>query len=166
MTERRVITKFQGQYRWLSNFWPARVPMTTRKSNGEAVTHVFNTSEAAYQASKFPESEWGRFASLSGDHAGARTAKRMGRGRKHTDPTEAVACMRLVIAAKFSPVNNPHLTQMLLDTDRLEIEEGNDWGDNFWGVSPPQSGNGENWLGKILMDRRSFLVNSGFGRKP
>lgn len=170
MTEREAITKFQGEHRWLSNFWPATVSMTTRvydnaweSGSGSTVARTFRTAEAAYQASKFDGREWDRFAVLPGSQDGAREAKRMGKRRQHANVERKIECMRLVVAAKFSTAN-PGLVQALLDTDRLVIEEGNDWGDTFWGISPPGNGQGLNWLGRIIMDRRSFLISSGFRR--
>lgn len=43
---------------------------------------------------------------------------------------------------------------LLLSTGTEEIQEGNTWGDKFWGVV---DGEGENWLGQILMDVRIIL---------
>ena len=53
---------------------------------------------------------------------------------------------------KFS--KNPYLRDLLLLTKDFELEEGNNWGDTFWGVC---DGVGENHLGKILMDVRTYL---------
>ena len=39
-------------------------------------------------------------------------------------------------------------------TDDVELIEGNEWSDTFWGVC---RGQGENWLGKILMKTRDNL---------
>ena len=47
---------------------------------------------------------------------------------------------------------------MLLRTENMILEEGNTWGDKFWGVSL-KGGKGENHLGKILMRVREELRN-------
>ncbi|MCH7737275.1 MAG: NADAR family protein [Chloroflexi bacterium] len=46
---------------------------------------------------------------------------------------------------------DPVLRQMLLDTGDLELVEGNNWGDRFWGRV---SGVGDNHLGRLLMQVR------------
>lgn len=43
----------------------------------------------------------------------------------------------------------------LLATGGVELIEGNDWGDAFWGVC---GGYGQNWLGVLLMLVRSELA--------
>lgn len=48
---------------------------------------------------------------------------------------------------------------MLLRTENSILEEGNNWGDKFWGVSL-KTGKGENNLGKILMRVREELRKS------
>jgi len=56
-----------------------------------------------------------------------------------------------VIRAKFS---DPELQDMLLATGQQELEEGNWWGDDFWGKCTK---NGQNKLGIILMLVRDEL---------
>jgi predicted NAD-dependent protein-ADP-ribosyltransferase YbiA (DUF1768 family) len=54
---------------------------------------------------------------------------------------------------------NPNLSEMLLSTDNLEIIEGNNWHDVWWGqcYCLKCNGSGENHLGKILMKIRKEL---------
>ena len=52
---------------------------------------------------------------------------------------------------------NPELLVALKATGFAYLEEGNTWGDRVWGVSPPSSGAGGNWLGLVLMVLRSTL---------
>ena len=63
-----------------------------------------------------------------------------------------VGVMAEIVEEKFT--QNPHLQEMLLATDDMEIVEGNTWGDTFWGVC---DGVGENNLGKVLMELRQRL---------
>ena len=49
------------------------------------------------------------------------------------------------------------LGKALLATGSAELQEGNDWGDVYWGVCPPLSGRGQNYLGRILMKVRAEL---------
>jgi predicted NAD-dependent protein-ADP-ribosyltransferase YbiA (DUF1768 family) len=46
------------------------------------------------------------------------------------------------------------LAKKLLDTGNRDLVEGNTWGDTFWGVC---KGQGENMLGKLLMQVRAEL---------
>ena len=52
---------------------------------------------------------------------------------------------------------NPELREKLLSTGDKMLMESNHWGDLIWGADP--NGNGENNLGKILMNIRSFWQN-------
>jgi predicted NAD-dependent protein-ADP-ribosyltransferase YbiA (DUF1768 family) len=61
--------------------------------------------------------------------------------------------MRAVIWAKFS--QNPELAKKLLATGDRYLEETNWWGDKIWGV---YRGEGQNLLGKIIMDTRARLA--------
>jgi len=63
-----------------------------------------------------------------------------------------VSVMRDLIRQKFKP--GSELSDRLLDTGDWLLEEGNTWGDTFWGVC---DGVGENWLGRLLMERRGEL---------
>jgi len=49
------------------------------------------------------------------------------------------------------------LGMLLLATEDAVLEEGNWWGDTYWGVCPSGSGNGENMLGRLLMQVREEL---------
>ena len=66
--------------------------------------------------------------------------------------TVKVKLMFELVLEKFK--QNPELKQKLLETGNQELIEGNTWNDTFWGVC---NGQGQNWLGKILMLVRSEL---------
>ena len=61
--------------------------------------------------------------------------------------------MEDLVRIKFQ---NQELREKLLETGSLKIEEGNDWGDVFWGVDL-ETGEGENNLGKIIMKIRNEI---------
>ena len=65
-----------------------------------------------------------------------------------------VDIMRRGIWEKFC--QNCTLKQRLIDTDNEELREGNYWSDIFWGVDET-TGQGQNWLGRILMETREKL---------
>lgn len=127
------ITRFQGPHRFLSNFWI--------EPDG---THV----EGEYQAAKTdpPTAEiraltpaqakrWGKRAKLRSDWLYVR-----------------VGIMRSLVRQKF--LDHEELRKKLLETGSAHLEEGNSWGDKFWGT---HNGYGENHLGFILMEVREEL---------
>jgi hypothetical protein len=57
-----------------------------------------------------------------------------------------------VLRAKFAP--GTELAGKLLDTGGAHLEEGNTWGDTFWGTV---NGAGDNYLGLCLMKVREEL---------
>ncbi len=63
-----------------------------------------------------------------------------------------VQVMRDVLRIKFSA---EPLRSWLIATENDELIEGNDHGDEFWGVC---DGVGENYLGNLLMELRSELA--------
>lgn len=134
-----TICKFEGDFRWLSNFWPCDV-------------YGWPTVEHAYQASKtidLGERQLIMQCQTPGQ------AKRLG-GKVHLRNnwnSIRIEIMGGLIAMKFSIVN-PLLMQLLIDTGDVDIVEGNNWGDTFWGMS---NGFGTNNLGKLLMFHRNII---------
>jgi predicted NAD-dependent protein-ADP-ribosyltransferase YbiA (DUF1768 family) len=63
--------------------------------------------------------------------------------------------MREVLRIKFEI---PELRDKLLATGDVQLVEGNNWGDEFWGVNSV-TGVGLNHLGVLLMERREILKN-------
>lgn len=140
---RTSITSFQGEFRFLSNFWPATVEL-----DGE----IYPTVEHAYQAAKTndpAERALVRSAPTPGK------AKRMGRSvTKRLDwDAVKVGVMKDLLQQKFAE-GDPNLTELLLSTGMTRLVEGNTWGDRFWGVC---NGKGENVLGRLLMKVRADI---------
>ncbi len=134
---------FSGDQDFLSNFYPAPVVVGGIR---------YGTSEAAYQAQKtLDETVRAHFAEY---HPGK--AKRKGQQIvMRPDWYEVrLAVMEEVVRAKFT--QNPALAAKLLATGEKSLEEGNAWGDTFWGIDL-NTGEGENNLGKILMKVRAEL---------
>ena len=138
-----MIDKFDGEYRWASNFHPHRIFY----HGGWC-----DTSEHAYQIEKTlieEEREMIRRASTPGK------AKRLGSRvtlRADWDDVK-ITVMLSVNAIKY---RDPELRAKLLATGNQLLIEGNTWGDTFWGVC---DGVGENWLGRILMFLRDEIRN-------
>lgn len=143
----QIITEFQGEYRWLSNFWycPVRIDGVD-----------FPSSENAYQAMKFPKIMWHRFQHIS-PAAAKKMAHRLNMNKPY-DPEwqkKHLENMEIVTRAKYA--QNADLEIRLLQTGDAILQEGNYWNDTFWGVC---RGIGQNNLGKLLMKIREELRRS------
>lgn len=100
--------------------------------------------EHAYQAAKtldFADQEEIRATLTPGK------AKRLGQDvllRPDWEQIKLEVMYRLLVL-KFA---DPNLSRWLLATGDAILEEGNSWGDTYWGVC---NGHGSNWLGVLLM---------------
>ncbi len=145
-----AITSFRKHYDYLSNFYPARVIV-------DGMT--FCNSESAYQAAKCANEEdkkW--FVVSSSDEA-----KRKKFPVRDDWDSIKIDVMKKVVFAKFT--QNPHLATYLMNTGNVQIVEGNTWGDVFWGIDI-KTGEGENHLGKILMELRKQFQTNGIPENP
>lgn len=127
------IESFDGEYRFLSNFYPVWVTL-----DGVSYPSVEN----AYQAAKFHPLHREDFKGCT-----AGQAKRYGKrpGKRMEWEAVKVDVMHRLLIQKFK---QPHLRKLLLDTGDAVLIESNTWGDTFWGVC---KGVGDNRLGRLLM---------------
>lgn len=139
------VRKFRGPFDFLSNFYPCVFEW-------EGI--VWPSSEHAYQAAKRPLEEWPKFLTMT-----AGQSKRAGGTGDETWHQIKVDVMYDILKAKFK--QNPRLKERLLATEDALLEEGNWWGDQFWGVCPEGSGKGLNNLGKLLMRLRKEFGGHG-----
>ena len=139
-----------GEYGFLSNLYPCRLVYET----GQESKTVFASAEHAYQWFKAKDEktrEWIRMAPYP------RLAAIAGHGLFPYDVVSnwnenKVIIMRNVLLNKFS--RNPFLADKLLETgDALLIEDSKT--DSYWGIG--KKGNGQNQLGKCLMDVRKLI---------
>lgn len=132
------VATFSGAYRFLSNFWPAKVWLDDLE---------YPTVEHAYQAAKTLSP---MCRELIRTAPSASAAKRLGKevAIRPDWPAVKIDVMRGLLRQKFS---DPALEQLLLATGDAELVEGNFWHDIFWGVC---DGEGLNWLGRLLMQVR------------
>lgn len=132
------IDRFDGGYDFLSNFFMHPVTL-------DGV--VYPSNEHAYQAAKTLDAGERELVRLRTTPA---QAKRMGRKVTLRPDWERIkiGVMEDLVRQKF---NSPGLKERLLATGNDELEEGNTWGDRFWGTV---NGVGQNHLGKILMKIR------------
>lgn len=141
MNDMEHIDLFDGEYCFLSNFYPAVI---------EFEGQTYGTVEAAYQAAKtlnLQERELIRQAATPG------RAKRLGRKVSLRPDWEDVKVniMLELLRKKFS---HPDLRQKLVGTGDAQLTEGNNHGDRFWGQV---DGVGRNQLGLLLMQVRTEL---------
>ena len=137
-----TISKFAGQYDWLSNFYPCNITY-------EGIS--YSSSEHAYQAAKTVDvSERQKIAGLNSPGA----AKKAGRKVSMRPDWDKIKfqVMEDILRLKFNGTNQ--LSILLKSTKNEELVEGNHWHDYVWGVC---NGKGQNNLGKILMKIRGDL---------
>ena len=136
-----MINEFRGPYYFLSNFYEA--PVTWNSI-------TYRNNEAAFQSAKTNNlAVRETFATMDPS-----TAKREGRRVTLRPDWEEVKyqIMYEICLAKFT--QNKELRDRLLATGDEYLEEGNTWGDRIWGTV---NGQGNNWLGKILMQLRDEI---------
>jgi ribA/ribD-fused uncharacterized protein len=139
------IDSFRGPYRWLSNFAPVDVEL-------DGV--VYPSTEHAYQAAKTLDPvEREGIRALATPGQTKRAARQLTERADWTAVKEAV--MLDLTRQKYA--REPY-RGLLLATGQCEIEEGNTWGDVFWGVC---RGKGQNKLGQIIMQVRLEIRQGG-----
>lgn len=135
---------FQGQYRWLSNFYLASLVV-----NGIE----YPSSEHAYQALKTKDQKLRKKFSETAIYF----VKSLGRSVSLRDGWDTrnlkVKAMWKVTCKKYE--QNPELLQKLLELQDYYLEEGNTWNDKYWGTV---KGAGQNMLGQILMAYRDMRL--------
>lgn len=139
-----MIKEFRGEYKWLSNFAPCDIYFDGR---------WFASAEHAYMSAKSTDVAWKEFCADPDNRPGE--VKRKSRTIVLREDWELVklAVMREVLELKFA--QEPYRTY-LVNTGSMVIQEGNRWGDTFWGVDL-KTNTGENNLGKLIMAIRAQL---------
>ena len=143
----KTINEFQGEYRFLSNFWPCYLVYQNT---------VYPTAEHAYQAAKVESPEVKKIIKSCQTPADAKDYLETHEIKPAPEWTieKKLAVMEEILMIKFGG-KEPFLTRALLATGDAILMEGNTWGDTFWGVC---NNAGENNLGKLLMKVREELV--------
>lgn len=142
-----MIDRFDGEFRFLSNFHPCDILYENIK---------YPSTEHAFQASKTLDMNM-RYYISSLQTPGQ--SKRQGRlVVLREDWLEIKDRVMLdILRIKFS---NNNLKQMLLNTDKQPLIEGNTWHDNYWGSCTCEKCGyhlGKNMLGKLLMQVREEI---------
>ncbi len=149
-----AISVFRNEYNFLSNFYRLETPIPENmifKTRPDPLFY-FATSEHAYVACKM-DNEKRRMYIATMQTPGE--AKRYGQTVDIRSDWDEVrqSCMWDVLYAKFTL--NPELKEKLLATGDRELIEGNWHRDTYWGVCK-RSGEGENHLGRMLMELREY----------
>jgi ribA/ribD-fused uncharacterized protein len=139
------IREFQDEYRWLSNFYPCLITY-----NG----NLFTSVEHAYCSMKSEDDGW--LETCMNVDVTPGKLKRLSRDITLRSDWDSIkeSVMKECLNLKFS---QEPLKGKLIDTNPMIIEEGNNWGDVYWGVSL-ETGEGQNKLGRILMQIRTKLI--------
>jgi|SRR6478609_889984 len=131
------VVSFDGEHRWLSNFWPVKIEM-------DGI--IYPSVEHAYQSAKTDDVAIRTvIASTESPGKAKRLAKELIPNNKEWAKVK-VWVMFTLLQKKFRYEN---LRKKLDSTDGLVLIEGNNWGDTFWGVDVRKGGS--NMLGKCLM---------------
>jgi ribA/ribD-fused uncharacterized protein len=150
------ITRFRDEYRFLSNFWFVPGGVRLGALFGATTEHVFQAAKS------LSPSEQRRIlnAPTPGD------AKILGgpanRGGIITQLRPDWEAVKLGIMTRLQTekYSKPQMAELLLATGDSDLVEGNHWCDTYWGTCTCRNGHdgeGENWLGRILMIQRSYL---------
>ncbi len=137
-----AITAFRGRWTRLGNY-----SIVTVFYKG----HAYQTVEHAYQAMKSLDPA---VQKTIRDCPTPAVAKKVARQTVLRPDWEQVknGIMLDLLREKF--VQEPERS-ILLSTGDEHLVEGNWWGDRYWGECPV--GNGQNWLGRLLMQVRDEL---------
>ncbi len=146
----KEVRGFFGEYRFLNNFWPARVILEDDE---------YHATENAYQASKYKKEMREYFKTCTPKEAVAFVRDNpMGIYTREEWDKVKLEIMRKLLEQKFDKNLNPENYKKLIETGDKYLEETNYWEDKYWGVSKidaSENGIGENNLGKLLMEIRS-----------
>lgn len=142
-----AILEFRGPHRWLSNFTLVRIKLDE--------PWAYRSTEHAYMAQKSDIPDW---KIVCRDTIECKDIRRLGQSvplRRDWD-TFRIQAMRRVLELKFE---QEPFRSLLLRTGTAHLQEGNQYGDTFWGVDL-DTGKGYNHLGKLIMEIRTKLRHS------
>lgn len=139
-----MINKFEGEYAFLSNFYPS--PFTHDGITYPTNEHFFQ----AYKTLDIAEKKAIAAAETPGQ------AKRMGRNVKLRSDWERIKSLVMELGLRLKFTEHSDLRQALINTTPAQLVEGTTWHDQTWGVCmcPRCGGRGENRLGQLLMKLR------------
>lgn len=144
-----AIKGFQGEYRWLSNFWPCRV--IYKGIQFPSVENAYVWAKRGHKEEDLeilkiiPSNKAKLFGKIDTDYVWHQTKRDV---------------MYELLKSKFTI--NLELQEKLLATDNQDIFELNNWKDMYWGVNMIDGKMvGHNHLGQLLMLIRMNLRGEG-----
>lgn len=148
----KIETFTNEENRFLSNFYPYmknKKLETDLEIISEGIT--FDCVENAYQAAKTDNIELKKKISKMNPYDVVEMVKA---GEIPTRENWNDIKLDIMYSLVWQKFKNIKLKRKLIDTKDLVLEEGNTWGDVFWGIC---DGVGENHLGRILMKVREKI---------
>lgn len=139
-----MIEQFKDEYRWLSNFYPCDL-----RFRGKLYTSV----EYAYMSAKSEDEEWKKMCAEAKEKPGIIKKKSQHLELVPNWEVMKIEVMQACLELKF--LQEPFKT-WLVETGDVYLQEGNTWGDKFWGVDL-ETGEGANVLGILIMTIRGKL---------
>lgn len=139
-----MISEFQGNFRWLSNFAPCKIILDGIE---------YPSVEHAYMSAKSSERSWKLFCSNTSSPG---EVKKASRGIILVDNWEDIKLSIMETCLEQKYTQEPY-RKKLIDTGTEYIQEGNRWNDKFWGVCL-KTNKGENNLGKLIMEIRRRIT--------
>lgn len=144
-----MISHFREEYDWLSNMYSVLISYKGI---------VYQSTEAAYMSQRNDSEEWQKICTDPFSKGGDIKRKSKFITDKPEWPLIKLRVMEEVLRIKF---NIPFLKEKLLATCDQNIQEGNTWKDDFWGIRFDMQPNyGENHLGRLIMKIRQELIDS------
>ena len=138
-----ILTFTTPEHRWLSNM--TYVDIVYDEIN-------YPSTENFYQAMKYQDKEIRAYVATLKPHE----AKAYSRANKMTSLVFEEKKLQIMEYAQKQKYSKEPFKSKLLATGDALLEEGNWWGDKFWGVDI-KTRQGENHLGKIIMKIRDQL---------
>ena len=147
-----MIDKFEGKYRFLSNFYPCKIEHQgiTYPSVEHYYVAMKVTDEQLINGRYYTPNDFREMISKVKEAAMVKKIGSKVKLRPEWD-NKKLEIMNWGVREKFK---DETLKDLLLSTGTQELVEGNFWKDTFWGVC---NGKGQNHLGKILMTVRDEL---------
>jgi len=151
---KRLTIEFQGESRFLSNFYPCKVTLPAEPEH-DLPEMEFSSIENAYAAWKTTGGQIRKIIqSLSPKEAKELTYSKNFPLRPDLNDEDRLTIMEILVNQKYSD-KNPELKQLLLSTGNATIIAGNDWNDTFFGFCLKKSF-GLNHLGRLTAQRRGL----------
>lgn len=137
------INRFHGKYSWLSNFTKCKIVLNDIE---------YPSIEHAYQSAKSNLKSWKLFCSTTESPSVVKKHSKTVKLIENWDNVKLVV-MKECVKQKY---NQCPFKELLINTGNTYIQEGNTWGDTFWGVDLANN-YGTNYLGKLIMEVRTDL---------